>query len=214
MKIEAEKQEPVGYLYDWLNPDNRDEIIRDWFAASMYVIEKDKGFNVRPLYTAPVHASEQAEKQEPVAFRNINTGEFCTGGFLRKDWAKWQPLYAAPVHAVDMSQERVDETAKDQHEFEEMVKKGTKAWADTPDDWVDDLRGGVEPVAYASNGHINWIGDVDYKLKADLYTAPPKSEWVGLMLGVRVDEDSVIIKTKNNDAARELCKELLKEKNK
>jgi hypothetical protein len=26
----------------------------------------------------------------------------------------------------------------------EMVKKGTKAWADTPDGWVDDLRGGVE----------------------------------------------------------------------
>ena len=38
----------------------------------------------------------EAEKQEPVAFRNIETGEFCTGGFLRKDWAKWQPLYAAP----------------------------------------------------------------------------------------------------------------------
>lgn len=29
-------------------------------------------------------------------------------------------------------------------EFEEMVKKGTKAWAGTPDDWVDDLRGGAE----------------------------------------------------------------------
>jgi hypothetical protein len=51
---QAEKQEPVGYLYDWLNPDNRDEVIRDWFAASTYVIEKDKGFNVRPLYTAPL----------------------------------------------------------------------------------------------------------------------------------------------------------------
>ena len=36
-------------------------------------------------------------------------------------------------------------------EFEEMVQKGTKAWADTPDDWVDDLRGGAEkqkPVAW------------------------------------------------------------------
>jgi hypothetical protein len=55
-------------------------------------------------------AIEQAEKQEPVAFRNIETGEFCTGGFLRKDWAKWQPLYASPVHASDISQEPVDET--------------------------------------------------------------------------------------------------------
>jgi hypothetical protein len=94
MSIEVMKQEPVGYLYDWLNPDDRDEVIRDWFATSVYVIEKDKGFNVRPLYTAP-----------------------------------------------------------------------------------------------------------------------PKRQWVGLMLGVRVDEDSVIIKTKNNDAARELCEKLLKEKN-
>jgi hypothetical protein len=42
----------------------------------------------KPNYTTP--------EQEPVAFRNIETGEFCTGGFLRKDWAKWQPLYAAP----------------------------------------------------------------------------------------------------------------------
>jgi hypothetical protein len=29
-------------------------------------------------------------------------------------------------------------------EFQEMVKKGTKAWANTPDNWVDDLRGGTE----------------------------------------------------------------------
>jgi hypothetical protein len=28
----------------------------------------------------------------------------------------------------------------------EMVKKGTRAWANTPDDWVDDLRGGEEIV--------------------------------------------------------------------
>jgi len=58
---QAEKQEPVGYLYDWLNPKNRDEVIRDWFAASMYVIEKDKGFNVRPLYTAPVTCQENRQ---------------------------------------------------------------------------------------------------------------------------------------------------------
>jgi hypothetical protein len=45
------------------------------------------------------------------------------------------------------------------------------------------------------------------------YMVVPVKEWVGLMLGVRVDEDSVIIKTKDNDAARELCGELLKEKN-
>jgi hypothetical protein len=31
-------------------------------------------------------------------------------------------------------------------EFAEMVEKGTKAWANTPDGWVDDLRGGEEIV--------------------------------------------------------------------
>jgi hypothetical protein len=52
-------------------------------------------------------AIEQAEKQEPVAFRNINTGEFCTGGFLRKDWAKWQPLYTAPREWVGLTDEDI-----------------------------------------------------------------------------------------------------------
>jgi hypothetical protein len=37
-------------------------------------------------------------------------------------------------------------------EFQEMVKEGTKAWADTPDGWVDDLRGGEEPVAWHEPG--------------------------------------------------------------
>jgi hypothetical protein len=45
-------------------------------------------------------------------------------------------------------------------EFAEMVEKGTKAWADTPDDWVDDLRGGAEivPSDYP-NSHrpVAWI---------------------------------------------------------
>jgi len=43
------------------------------------------------------------EKQKPVAFRNTETGDFCTGGFLRKDWAKWQPLYAAPREWVGLA---------------------------------------------------------------------------------------------------------------
>jgi hypothetical protein len=110
----------------------------------------------------------EAEKQEPVAFRNIETGEFCTGGFLRKDWAKWQPLYAAPVQASD--------------EFKEMVEKGTKAWADTPDDWVDELRGGAEPVGYVSESGKGAYLLVGVGLEDDtpLYAAPPKREWVGL----------------------------------
>jgi hypothetical protein len=48
----------------------------------------------------------EAEKQEPVAFRNTETGDFCTGGFLRKDWAQWQPLYTAPVHAIEQAEKQ------------------------------------------------------------------------------------------------------------
>jgi hypothetical protein len=47
------------------------------------------------------------EKQKPVAFRNTETGDFCTGGFLRKDWAKWQPLYAAPREWVVLTDEEI-----------------------------------------------------------------------------------------------------------
>ena len=48
-----------------------------------------------------------------------------------------------------------------------------------------------------------------------LYTTPqPQREWVGLMRGVRVDGDTVVITVKGgNEAARKLCAELLKEKN-
>jgi hypothetical protein len=38
-------------------------------------------------------------------------------------------------------------------------------------------------------------------------------QWVGLIRGVRVDGDNVIVSTKNNDTARQLCGELLRELN-
>lgn len=42
----------------------------------------------------------------------------------------------------------------------------------------------------------------------------PQRTWVKLMRGVRVEGDSVVISVKGgNEAARELCNELLKEKN-
>lgn len=42
----------------------------------------------------------------------------------------------------------------------------------------------------------------------------PQRTWVGLMRGVRVDGDTVVITVKGgNDVARKLCGELLKEKN-
>ncbi len=92
MSIEAMKK-ALGALYCIDSP--------------LYVREIER---VGGAMTALRQAIAEAKKQKPVAFRNTATGEFCTGGFLRKDWAKWQPLYPAPVHAIDISQERVDET--------------------------------------------------------------------------------------------------------
>ena len=47
-----------------------------------------------------------------------------------------------------------------------------------------------------------------------LYTTPPQRTWVGLMRGVRVEGDTVVISVKGgNDAARELCGALIEEMN-
>ncbi|UOF82385.1 UNVERIFIED_CONTAM: hypothetical protein [Bacteriophage sp.] len=48
----APVQEPVAWIYDFLNPDNRGEVIRDWMTQDYSEIEREKGFNVRPLYAA------------------------------------------------------------------------------------------------------------------------------------------------------------------
>ena len=44
------KQEPVAWMYDFLNTYNREEVIRDWVTQDLADIEREKGFNVRPLY--------------------------------------------------------------------------------------------------------------------------------------------------------------------
>ena len=49
----TEKQTPVAWIYDFLNPDNREEVIRNWVTQSQEDIKREHGFNVRPLYTAP-----------------------------------------------------------------------------------------------------------------------------------------------------------------
>ena len=82
-------------------------------------------------------------------------------------------------------------------------------WVTSPDgeiDWSD------EPIQYKEQRPLEEL--VDGCGYAPLYTSPPQRTWVGLMRGVRVDGDTVVITVKGgNDAARELCGELLKEKN-
>jgi len=59
-----------------------------------------------------VDALAEAEKQEPLVWMN-KYGHVAS--FKNDEYTA--PLYTAPVHAIDMSQERVDETAKRKHEW-------------------------------------------------------------------------------------------------
>ena len=68
------------------------------------------------------------------------------------------------------------------NDLKTAIERGTKAWADVPSDWVDELRGGAEPVGYVSESGKGAYLLVGVGLEDDtpLYTAPPKREWVGL----------------------------------
>jgi len=71
-----------------------------------------------------------------------------------------------------------------------------------------------EPVAWADHGVVNWIADKQFQHAALLYEHPQQRTWVGLMRGVRVEGDNVIISVHyGNDAARQVCGELIKEMN-
>jgi len=105
------------------------------------------------------------EKQEPVAWfiQYEDSHEFVwskPGGWRVKQALEIQPLYTAPVDTVNMSQERVDETAKSEHE-----QYGYLWFTHHMERRFTHYRPKEE----------QRIGEV-----TPLYTAPPKREWVGL----------------------------------
>jgi hypothetical protein len=75
--------------------------------------------------TALRQAIVEADQQEPVAwFTDDHREDKSATTYSKRMAERWKekgwpvtPLYTAPVHASDISQERVDETAKDRHEF-------------------------------------------------------------------------------------------------
>jgi hypothetical protein len=137
---EVEKQEPVAIGEEW-KPCVKLPII-------VHVREQRKG---------ETHVSTREGitpvKEDDLIMRGVAGEEYPIG---RELFNRTYTFDTAPVHTSDISQEPVDETAKREHEFEEMVKRGTKAWADTPDDWVDELRGGVEK--------REWVGLTDEEI--------------------------------------------------
>jgi hypothetical protein len=108
-------------------------------------------------------------------------------------------------------------------EFQEMVKKGTKAWADTPDNWVDDLRGGAKIEAwYDPTNHVVSTDKNDPRFTplGQLWRLVPEREWVGL-----TDEERKQVRSGTNynqfmtageyaEAVQKATEDELKEKNK
>jgi hypothetical protein len=77
-------------------------------------VSPDKKFEkTEPVVATLRQAIAEAEKQEPLVWMN-KYGHVAS--FKNDEYTA--PLYTAPVHASDISQERVDETAKSEHEFE------------------------------------------------------------------------------------------------
>jgi hypothetical protein len=139
---------------------------------------------------------------------------------------------AQPVDAVNISQERVDETEKREHETWPSVQcvcggtiyfKYTPPISDYHEGWEEGFKAATrehEPVAFvtieaALDGDwrkcpsIKWV---DKPIAGSLYTAPPKREWVGL-----TDEDIIDLwKTEYFNVHYQLPKAVearLKEKN-
>jgi hypothetical protein len=99
--------------------------------------------------------------------------------------------------------------------FNEMVKETIEDALAQPEQ---------EPVAWRTyTGRGYYIIDLTFeeaqknwpdREHQPLYTTPPQRTWVGLMRGVRVEGDTVVISVKGgNDAARELCGALIEEMN-
>lgn len=59
---------------------------------------------------------------------------------------------------------------------------------------------------------MSWQHEPALPVGIKLYTSPKPRAWPAWMQGVRVEDDKVVIATKDNNTARALCAELLKEK--
>jgi flagellar biosynthesis/type III secretory pathway protein FliH len=45
----------VGWMYDFLNPNDQKDVIRNWISQDYSEIKNEKGFNIRPLVDISSH---------------------------------------------------------------------------------------------------------------------------------------------------------------
>ena len=162
--------------------------------------------------------------QEPVAMRYDYDGygyKYIDSG-SGSDWQTRikdaEPLYATPPDPQPAQEPRLDQGPDYERGFVDgrlyqtktSVDKAVNAIAQPAQKPVGDItlwtvKGGLK------NNEFDYYGDLPEGTHL-LYTTPPQRPWVGLMRGVRVEGDTVIISVKGgNDAARELCGALIKE---
>jgi hypothetical protein len=131
--------------------------------------------------TALHQAIEQAEKQEPVAWMMINPSHLPGNRSLHWEPQQWHitwkavPLYTTPVHASDISQKRVDETAKDRHEWVGLTDEQSEVLNDARNEaMLWSLKGRIPECGVFAGiaQNLDWLCDQENR-----QVAPT---WVGL----------------------------------
>ena len=143
--------------------------------------------------------------QEPMFYWDMD------GFFVRPERAKFlnldvdamQALYATPpAQPVDHGDELTIAYLDGVHTGKQIAKR---EWVGLTDEEICGL------IAFEGASLADFVRYVESMLR-DKNAAPQPADWIGLMRGVRVDGDSVVISTKGNETARKLCEVLLKQK--
>jgi hypothetical protein len=132
----------------------------------------------------------QGTKQEPVAWREV-AGK-TTHYYDYNENGRGEPLYPAPVHAIDMSQERVDETAKCGHEpvaqctYPKCQATNGCVGACSKTAPVHAIHTSEKHVHESDKDRHEWVEPSEFNedYMPWKFKPPPKREWVGL-----TDED-------------------------
>jgi hypothetical protein len=106
-------------------------------------------------HTALRQAIAEAEKQEPYGYFRYDIQ--LDAWVQNKESAQGVAFYTAPVHAIDMSQERVDETAKDRHEPYNPMERNADYERGFIDGRADQMKSSVDK-AVNRMAQREWVG--------------------------------------------------------
>jgi hypothetical protein len=142
------------------------EVLED-ASAEMLMETGDKDY-YREAIAILRQAIEQTEKQEPVVYVDNRIHGWPECFVMEPDPPHTSPLYTAPVDGVTISEERVDEIVKQEHDKQiEIAQAYERGW--------NAALAQQEPVAcIGTTGELMWLNKpkVIYSKPIPLYTAP------------------------------------------